>query len=71
MPCMSYAPIIAPMVFVLGYLSAAGYLATGVIQAACYWVMGIVFLLNDYQIVPMYRTAARVSFVIASLYRKL
>jgi len=39
------------MVFVLGLLSAAGYRATGVIQAACCWVMGIPFLLKYYQIV--------------------
>ena len=32
-------------------VSAAGYHATGVIQAVCCWVMGIAFLLNNYQIV--------------------
>jgi len=37
---MPYVPINAPVVLVLGYLSAAGYYATGVIQAACCWGYG-------------------------------
>ena len=39
---------------------------TGVIQAACCWVMGIAFRLNDYQIISMYGTAEFVEGLLTS-----
>jgi len=56
----------------IGTLICKTYGAAGIVQQALYrrlavGVMGIAFLLNDYQIVPIYRTAARVSCVIKSL----